>query len=305
MLPAGRTLPSCQTYAAHLYRLAAAIPDAWAAEPSDLARWLATLSDRSAGLQKNAATAVRSFYGWARDVGHVESDPAARLPGRKLRHHDGFPRRWRAAVGRYVAESRVGERTLRQRLGYLRRFALDHLDPWGVTPDALLAWVDQHGGSNQNGARQALRSFYVTLHRLGLTDQDVAAAAIPRLLNGHQVQHLTGACKTGRPSSPPPGLGLPPSGSGGPGRLGSRSSNPARPRSRNETSLNGWPRRSGPQRPGNRQTSPPAPSSPGATRRCRREQPGGHAPQRPRADWPATSSTDPHRRPCAGGGQRS
>lgn len=132
MLADGRRLSTWWTYSTHLRRLAAAFPAGPAsAQPMDLERWLTDCyADRADDTRKNAATAARTFYAWAYEAGLVDSDPAARLAGRKVRPHDGFPKRWRPLIGRYVEAAEVGQRTLRIRLGYLRRFAIDHPDPW-------------------------------------------------------------------------------------------------------------------------------------------------------------------------------
>lgn len=195
MLASGRRLSTWWTYATHLRRLAATFPAGPASvRPSDLSHWLASYAELADDTRRNAATAARAFYAWAYEVGLVETDPAARLAGRRVRPQDGFPKRWRPLIGRYVEAAKVGERTLRIRLGYLRRFAIDQPDPWEPPPEALAAWVAGHAGeSAQNGARQALRSLYGYAHAAGLSDADPAATALPRLLNGHQVRRLSAA----------------------------------------------------------------------------------------------------------------
>lgn len=108
MLAGGRRVSTWWTYSTHLRRLAVASPAGPATvQPADLAHWLEEgYAGCAEDTRKNAATAARAFYGWAYEVGLVESEPAARLAGRKLRPHDGRVPEAVAASGRALCRRR-------------------------------------------------------------------------------------------------------------------------------------------------------------------------------------------------------
>lgn len=76
------------------------------------------------------------------------------------------------------------------RLYQVRRFAAEHVDPWAVTSDDLVAWLAGKGWAleTRRSYRSALRSFYGWAHRSGRLPSDPSldlppvrpAVALPR-----------------------------------------------------------------------------------------------------------------------------
>lgn len=61
----------------------------WDITRADVAAWLLA-RDWEAATRRSHRAALRKFYGWAVEAGHLEADPTAKLPKVKVR--DGFPR---------------------------------------------------------------------------------------------------------------------------------------------------------------------------------------------------------------------
>lgn len=82
----------------HLSQFArdAGVRDPWTVTEGDLVRWVGR-PDWAAETAYQARLTLRSFYAWARRLGHVERDPAAELP--RIRRPQG---RARATPDRYV-----------------------------------------------------------------------------------------------------------------------------------------------------------------------------------------------------------
>jgi integrase len=62
----------------------------WKLTTEDLWRWYGEQSTWTASTRKNARSAARSFYGWAKEADRIKRDPSAELPGVRIR--PGIPR---------------------------------------------------------------------------------------------------------------------------------------------------------------------------------------------------------------------
>lgn len=204
---AGHSSGTVTTEWSHLSRLArqTGAPDPWSLTAEDLADWLAR-QRWSRETTRAARTAVRTFYRWAWEVGHIDTNPAAALP--VVRTSDPVPRP--ATESQYHrALSDADPRTalmlrLAGELG-LRRAEIAHVHSRDIdTDDAGNWWLTVHGKGGKlrrlplpHALAAALRALpsgwafpgnqsgHLSPARVG----ELAVSALPDGITLHQLRH--------------------------------------------------------------------------------------------------------------------
>ncbi|PSL02505.1 site-specific recombinase XerD [Haloactinopolyspora alba] len=145
----------------------------------DLVEWMAGKS-WEASTRYPYRSAVRAFYRWAVEVGHIDESPAERLPRENLVVLS-VPGAWEAPVRAWVRSMRVEgkpETTVNVRVQQLRRVAagLSPLGPFDVTLDDLVEWMAGKSWLNETrrSHRSSLRSFYRWAVKAGHIDESPA-----------------------------------------------------------------------------------------------------------------------------------
>ncbi|WP_206448173.1 tyrosine-type recombinase/integrase [Agrococcus sp. KRD186] len=113
--------------------------------------------------RKHHGIALRAFYGWAVEAGHVIASPA---PARPAVTRYTLAARWQDALTAFEAAEAQAKRqpaTVALRLKHVTRFAAAaDCSPWEVTGEQLAAWLESLPGapSNRQAHRTSLRAFY-------------------------------------------------------------------------------------------------------------------------------------------------
>lgn len=163
----------------------------WTVGGAELRLWL----DARGSSRRASWAAARSFYGWAKRAGLVAASPVPPAsPAQRVRdtmREDAVPAGWRAPLREFADYMHAGgrrPRTVSLWLSILRRFALQHPEPYAVTTACLTSWLaaQEWAPETRKSARIALRAFYrravAAGHMTSSPGEELASVRVPRAL---------------------------------------------------------------------------------------------------------------------------
>lgn len=185
----GCTAATCATYLHHAEALGrqTGAPTPWDLTADDLTDWIAR-HRWSRETARSAGTALRSFYGWAYDLGHLDHNPAEQLPRVRLAPPNPRPAtedEYRAALDKADPDESLMLR-LAAELG-LRRAEVAGLHSRDLTTDAAgRTWLTVRGKGERT------RRLPLGVGLASQLRQRPAGYTFPGQLNGHLSPHYVG-----------------------------------------------------------------------------------------------------------------
>ncbi|MDV6296987.1 tyrosine-type recombinase/integrase [Rhodococcus aetherivorans] len=164
-------------------------PSPWQSTAQDIAAWL-DRTEWGEATRRAHRVALREFYRWARQFGHITTDVAGALahPTHNGRGTTGpapldVPEVWAielAAWQRYARIAGRPETSIELHSHHLRRFAREvaPVGPWDVTIDHLIEWLHTAGKRWSNETRRShrttFRMFYAWAVETGRSEDNPA-----------------------------------------------------------------------------------------------------------------------------------